>query len=417
MSAETDPNPAQSPGQTRKSAPRADRGVCERVDPHHEREQTLRVRDERAYQRLKKGTTGEYLRHASLKSGRSPFALVSEYFKLTRGPGRMTLREYVQFGLHNPNFSDDERRRFITDTLVWPITHRCCDMTWQATTEDGWLCARILEGSGISMPQTLAVMDRTNRSYPGTRTIGTPGELRDFALAHVRDAAAVFAKENRGVAGFGTFLIEDADSDGLHLQSEGWFTYEHCLDKLVGDTVYILQPVVRNHPFLNRYTNGLATVRVCLLLTRGGPKTPFALIKLPRGGNTSDHHWKEGNLACGVDPQTGVIVRACTKDPLGTTDYTDHPDTGTRIVGETLPMWDEVIGLSLACSAIFAPVRYQSVDVAITPDGPSLIEINTGGAFDLPQLASGRGFLTDEVQEFFSECGVGPWASTARKKS
>ena len=378
--------------------------------------ETLRVRDERAFERLKKGTTAEYLRHASLKSGRRPLVLVSEYLKLMRGPGRMTLREYVQFGLHDPNLSDDERRRFITDTLVWPITHQCCDMTWQATTEDSWLCARILAGSGTSMPQTLAVIDRTNRSYPGTRTIGTPAELREFALAHVRDGATVFAKENRGIAGFGTFLAQDADSDRLHLQDEGWFTYEHCLDKLVGDTVYILQPVERNHPFLSRYTDGLATVRVCLLFTRDGPKAPFALIKLPRGGNTSDHLWKKGNLACGVEPRTGVILRARTKAPLGTTDYTDHPDTGARIVGETLPMWDDVISLAFACSRIFAPVRYQSVDVAITPDGPMLIEINTGGAFDLPQLANGRGFLTDEVQEFFSECGVRPWASKTRKR-
>ena len=56
------------------------------------------------------------------------------------------------------------------------------------------------------------------------------------------------------------------------------------------------------------------------------------------------------------------------------------------------------------------------MDVAITPAGPMLIEINTGDGFDLPQLASGRGFLTDEVQEFFSECGVRPWASKTRKR-
>ena len=46
------------------------------------------------------------------------------------------------------------------------------------------------------------------------------------------------------------------------------------------------------------------------------------------------------------------------------------------------------------------------MDVAITPRGPVLIEINTGGGFDLPQLASGRGFLTGDVVEFFAECGV-----------
>ncbi|MEK9661332.1 MAG: hypothetical protein VW644_06305 [Alphaproteobacteria bacterium] len=47
------------------------------------------------------------------------------------------------------------------------------------------------------------------------------------------------------------------------------------------------------------------------------------------------------------------------------------------------------------------------MDIAITRDGPVLIEINTGGGFDLPQLASGEGFLTDEVGEFFRACGYG----------
>jgi hypothetical protein len=45
------------------------------------------------------------------------------------------------------------------------------------------------------------------------------------------------------------------------------------------------------------------------------------------------------------------------------------------------------------------------MDIAIAEDGPLLIEINTGGGFDLPQLASGEGFLTDEVRSFFRSCG------------
>ena len=42
------------------------------------------------------------------------------------------------------------------------------------------------------------------------------------------------------------------------------------------------------------------------------------------------------------------------------------------------------------------------MDIAITPAGLMLIEINTGGSFTLPQFASGRGFLTDEVRAFFA---------------
>ena len=34
-----------------------------------------------------------------------------------------------------------------------------------------------------------------------------------------------------------------------------------------------------------------------------------------------------------------------------------------------------------------------------------LIEIDTGDSFALPQPASGRGFLTDEVRAFFRACG------------
>jgi len=368
--------------------------------------ESLRARDERVYSQRYLPAT-EYLRHASRTSGRSPVSLAMEFLKLQRGPGRMTLREYVQLGLYDPALTDEERARFITDTIHWPVTHQCGDLTWQAATEDKWLSTRLLEGTAAPMPRSLAVIDRSSRSYPGTPILRTPAGLRDFILARVRDGAAIFGKENRGVAGFGTFLVEEADHERLHLEGEGWFGYEHFLEKLAGDTVYLLQPVVRNHPFFDRYTERLATVRVGLMVTGAEhPDIPYTVLKVPAKGHTSDHFWREGNLACEVDPKTGEILRARTKDHLGTTDYTDQPETGVRIVGETLPHWGELLDLARAGAQIFAPVRYQSMDVAITPDGPSLIEINSGGAFDLPQLASGRGLLTDEVQAFFAACGV-----------
>ena len=34
-----------------------------------------------------------------------------------------------------------------------------------------------------------------------------------------------------------------------------------------------------------------------------------------------------------------------------------------------------------------------------------LIESDVGGSFTPPQFATGRGFLTDEVREFFLVCG------------
>lgn len=53
----------------------------------------------------------------------------------------------------------------------------------------------------------------------------------------------------------------------------------------------------------------------------------------------------------------------------------------------------------------FAPIRYQSTDIAITDAGPVVVELNYGGGFDLPQYASGRGLLTPEVRAFFESFG------------
>ena len=68
-------------------------------------------------------------------------------------------------------------------------------------------------------------------------------------------------------------------------------------------------------------------------------------------------------------------------------------------------MWNRVLELAERAAWIFEPARYQSMDIAVGDDGPILVEANTGGGFDLPQLASGRGFLTDEVIAFFRDRG------------
>ena len=189
------------------------------------------------------------------------------------------------------------------------------------------------------------------------------------------------------------------------LNGQGWLSYDACMEEFVGATPYLLQSLERNHSFFRRYTDSLATVRVCVLISEDGIRIPFAVLKLPSHENVADSFWRPGNLACNLDIQSGRILSVRSKDSFGTTDHTVHPDTGEPLLGEIVPMWDRVLDIAHRCAPIFQPVRYQSLDIGITQAGPVLIEINTGGGFDLPQLASGEGFLTDEVREFFRACG------------
>ncbi|MFO1188766.1 MAG: sugar-transfer associated ATP-grasp domain-containing protein [Alphaproteobacteria bacterium] len=351
-----------------------------------------------------KPTVIDYLRHAQARSGRRPMDMVREYLRLHRGPGRITLSEYVQYGVYDTTrYTPSKQAEFLTNTLHWPITHACCDMTWQATTEDKWLCSHILARSSVQVPATLAVIDKSGRAYPGTPRITTAAELRAFMTAPGN--LPLFGKDNRGICSLGAFLALDANDEGMFLKGRGWLGYDACMDEFVGTTPYLLQRLVTNHAFFDRYADNLATVRVCILVAKDGVKIPFAVLKLPSRENVADSFWRPGNFACGLDVKTGRIKTIRSRDHLGTTDHQAHPQSGAPILGEIVPTWDRLLELVHRCAPIFQPVRYQSMDIAVTKDGPVLIEINTGGGFDLPQLATGKGFLTDEVRGFFRDCG------------
>lgn len=346
-----------------------------------------------------------YLRHAVANSGRNPFSMAREYIGLARGRGGLTLREYVQYGVYDPSLGDDERSRFLSERLHWPIVRRCNDIAWQAATEDKWLCGQLLDRAGLPQPPILAMIDTTERTFAGTRTIRSEREFGEFARGCCRDGTALFCKPNHGLASYGTFVVDRAERDRLHVDGEGWMGYGACFAEFIGGHCYVVQPVLRNHASLARYTERLATVRVYLLRTDSGVQLPFAVLKMAASEHVADNYWRPGNLACDVDPATGVIESARTRDVFGTTDHDAHPDTGARPVGEHLPGWEDLVALARECSGIFTPVRYQSLDIAILAEGPSIVEVNTGGAFNLPQLASGRGFLTDQVLDLFRTCG------------
>jgi len=103
-----------------------------------------------------------------------------------------------------------------------------------------------------------------------------------------------------------------------------------------------------------------------------------------------------GALPAYVDLDSGVLGTGRRRhDP----DYISFiPGTDTSFIGFKLPYWSEVKELALRAAAAFPGVRSIGWDIAISEQGPVLIEGNTGWSKDLIQMPTTKGLMTGEFK-------------------
>src|SRR3546814_18974946 len=75
------------------------------------------------------------------------------------------------------------------------------------------------------------------------------------------DLFPLFAKPNASLRSLGVFMIEGYGNGMLRLDGGREATVEEVLDRMIGDTCYLLQAVVRNHAQIRSYASALAPVR------------------------------------------------------------------------------------------------------------------------------------------------------------
>jgi hypothetical protein len=172
---------------------------------------------------------------------------------------------------------------------------------------------------------------------------------------------------SRGALGW----VRDGDvyrsNAGSDLTQGQWLDYL-CADK------HIVQRWLRNHPALEPITNGtLAGIRLNIVLDRNGNADLLgATIGLPCGLNATS----TTIVGAAIDPDTGEIIRTFHPFIDGSK---GHPNTREPIVGRYVPLFREAVNLALRAHREAFP-RFASLgwDVVIVPEGPVLLETNSG---------------------------------------
>ena len=338
-------------------------------------------------------------RAAKKLTGKPVLRQLSEMIRLRLGRGKLMPDEYFGFELYDDaRFDTDAKRHFVGQWAKDGI-YRANERKWRAVGDDKLVAYLIIAALGAPHPTVLAVYHPT-RNYPA-RLLRTPDEV----AAYLRSEAPypLFAKPADGGLAWSAYLLRGYDpaTDCLRLGNGHSMTVSELVpDCTRGDAGMIFQELIAPHPAIVELCGPhVATMRLCVLNGPGGPTLHRAVFRLPVGGNMYDNFkgGESGNLLAALDDE-GRIIRAIGKVGSGLQEIERHPDTGRALRGWQVPDWDRAVRTCLATAAALPGLRIQAWDVAPTPDGPTFVEVNTHGDFDLLQIAHRTGIIDERWQ-------------------
>jgi hypothetical protein len=341
----------------------------------------------------------------ALSTKRGVFSILREILALWRGPGRLTPQEYFYYRLWDPAMPFEEKRRFVGKHAQTAMHLACNSQYWYCAAADKILYHTIMTGAQMPIPELIAI-SAEGRAIPGIPNLTDADALA--ALLRKPELYPLFMKEVGGKYSLSVISADRYDpvSDEVVLLGGARQPAALLAETMISPRGYLVQRRLRQAPGLAAlFGPRLWSVRVLVLQAEAGPRVHRAVAKIATGSNPADNYWRRGNMLGAIDLETGGISRVVSGTGAVLKINGSHPDTGHPIVGTLIPGWDRIQELVVAAAPVFAGIRTQSWDVALTDLGPILMEVNFGGDLNLAQLATGRGVLDEGYRRYLEGFG------------
>lgn len=176
------------------------------------------------------------------------------------------------------------------------------------------------------------------------------------------------------------------------------YTPTQLLDYMKKMKYDLIEEYVIQHPDLNALSpSGLNTVRIITQLHNNQVVVLGARLRV--SVNSAVDNLAAGNLAAPVNPETGIVIGKGVFSDIRKDPVSRHPVTEKQIEGFIIPYWDKVIKLVDDAARRLPDNRSVGWDIAVTPQGPELIEGNHNWCKLLWQLPVNMG-LKHELLKF-----------------
>lgn len=212
-----------------------------------------------------------------------------------------------------------------------------------------------------------------------------------------------FFKQNKVI------IVRPIDGEG----GKGIEKYEYINDeesKIVYSSLLfkkqlLVEQCIKQHPDMNKlYNKSVNTLRMFTFYKDGQAYFLQAILKVGNGGVVDN--FSSGGMYTYVDDEGTVYAEAI--DQMDNK-YYKHPISNETIVGFKVPMFKEAVGMVKEAAKVVPEMGYIGWDVAISEDGPVLVEGNCyPGVFQVkPSLVEKKeGIIPkyNKVMRIFGNC-------------
>lgn len=275
--------------------------------------------------------------------------------------------DYVMFGFYNMN--GKQRDTYLTRVRNKKVIDMMNDITYSDEFDDK------------------LIFNKKFARFLGRKTLNGETATVEQLAEFLEGQEAIFAKINHGDCGRGVqkLYVKDYESP------------ETMMAYLRENKLVVLEHVLPQHEEMARlHPSSVNCMRILTDLVDDEVHIAYVVVKMGRGGGVCDNSG-QGGILCRVDENTGKIRSVATDDYFNVFDK--HPDTGIDFIGYQIPMFQEAIALAKEAARVIPQVRHVGWDMAITPDGPAIIEGNDFPGTDLCQLAP----------HYPEKCGLWPY--------
>ena len=169
------------------------------------------------------------------------------------------------------------------------------------------------------------------------------------------------------------------------------FKQEGLVDFMEREGYDMAEEFIRQHPVIQELSSAAVnTVRIFTQLDQDDDVKILG-CRLRISIHMPVDNLAAGNIAAFIDPETGIISGPAVYSDIDRPAETLHPVSGIEISGFRIPFWKETLEMVNKAAKLHPQNRSIGWDIAITPEGPDLIEGNHDWCKLLYQLPAGHG--------------------------